>query len=67
MFRRYVGWFESDEESEWRTEVDEARYHRACQLSDLVADRRGFSDQIRADVTEARAQLKLDPDVELPF
>ena len=39
MFNRYVGWFESDEESEWRTKVDEARYHRARQLSDLVADR----------------------------
>jgi hypothetical protein len=67
MFSRYVGWFESDEESEWRTEIDEMRYHRARQLGDLVADRRGFSDQIRADVREARAQLKLDPDVELPF
>ena len=50
-----------------RTEVDEMRYRRARQLSDLVADRRGFSDQIRADVRKARALLKLDPDVELPL
>jgi hypothetical protein len=67
MFSRYVGWFESDEESEWRTEVDEARYHRARQLRDLVGDRRAFNELIREDVRKARAQLKLDPDVELPF
>jgi hypothetical protein len=33
----------------------------------LVADRRGISEQRRAGVREARAQLTLDPDVELPF
>lgn len=67
MFGLFVGWFESDEESEWRTEVDEERYHRARQLSDLVADSRAFSELIGEDVRKARAQLKLEPDVELPF
>ena len=67
LFGRYARWFESDEESEWRTEDDEALYLRTRQLSALVADRRAFSDLIREDIRRARAQLKLDPDVELRF
>jgi hypothetical protein len=67
MFARYVRWYESEEGEEWRTEVDDARYDRARRLSELVADQRAFTDEIGNDVREARAQLKLGTDVELPF
>jgi hypothetical protein len=67
MFVRYVDWFESDEELEWRTEEDEALYDRARFLSELVPDGPRFAEQIRRDVSEAREKLKLGTDVALPF
>jgi hypothetical protein len=67
MFARYIDWFESDDDLECRTEDDEALYDRARFLSELVPDRPRFAEQIRRDVGEARAQLKLGTDVALPF
>lgn len=67
MFARYVAWFESDDEMEWRTEIDDQRYKRASHLSDLVADRQAFRDLIRMNIRERRERIQLDPEVELPF
>ena len=67
MFQRYTAWFESDEESEWRDEIDEVRYHRARLLSALADAGDRFAERIAADVRRCRAALKLDPDVPLPF
>ena len=67
MFRRYIEWFESDEELEWRTDVDEARYDRVRSLIELVPDRSRFAKQIRSDVADKRQQLKLATDAALPF
>ena len=61
MFARYVAWFESDDEMEWRTEIDDQRYTRASHLSDLVADRHAFRNR------DLRERIHLDPEVELPF
>jgi hypothetical protein len=64
MFSRYVGWFKSDEESEWRTEVDEVRYHRARQLSDLARTGEGSPPdtggrQKGASTAEARPRRRV--------
>jgi hypothetical protein len=67
MFTRCIDYFESGEESEWRTEIDEIEYERTRLLSELVLDRARFRERIRDDVKQARAALKLDPDAELPF
>jgi hypothetical protein len=67
MFQRYTAWFESDEESEWRDEIDEVRYERARLLNALADARDRFAERIAADVRRCRAALKLDPDVPLPF
>jgi len=67
MFARSLSWFESDEGLEWRTDRDEARYQRVRLLSALAEDVAAFRQRIREDVYEARARLKLPPDVELPF
>jgi hypothetical protein len=67
MFDRYVSWFESGEEAEWRSDDDEPLYERARMLRDLTPDTSAFRDRIRADVTETRTLFKLDPDLELPF
>ena len=62
-----MAWFESDDEMEWRTEIDDQRYKRASHLSDLVADRQAFRDLIRMNIRERRERIQLDPEVELPF
>jgi hypothetical protein len=67
MFDRYISWFESGEEAEWRSDDDEALYERARMLRDLAPDTNAFRNRIRADVKETRTLLKLDPDLELPF
>jgi hypothetical protein len=67
MFARYVDFHESGEDLEWRTEIDDLRYRRALALSELVVDRERFRERIREDVDQARAMLKLEADVELPF
>jgi hypothetical protein len=67
MFDRYISWFESGEEAEWRSDDDEPVYERALTLRALAPDTSAFRDQIRADVRETRTLLKLDADVELPF
>jgi hypothetical protein len=67
MFSGYIEYFESGEELEWQTEIDEARYERMRVLSELVADGDRFRAQIREDVRAARSHLKLDPDAELAF
>ncbi len=67
MFARSIDYFESGEESEWRTDNDQALYDRVRSLSEVVHDRARFRRRIRDDVKQARTQLKLDPDIELPF
>ncbi len=67
MFDRYISWFESGEEAEWRSDDDEPLYERARMLRDLAPDTSAFRKRIRADVKETRTLLKLNPDVELPF
>jgi hypothetical protein len=67
MFDRYVSWFESGEEAEWRSDDDEPLYERARTLRDLAPDTSAFRDWIRADVKETRTLLKLNPELELPF
>jgi hypothetical protein len=66
MFARYLSWFES-EALELRRDDHEARYKRAQLLSALAPNVQVFRQRIRDDVYEARARLKLPPDVELPF
>ena len=67
MFDRYIGWFESDEDAEWRSDDDAPLYERARMLRDLASDASAFRDRIRADVKQTRTLLKLGPDIELPF
>jgi hypothetical protein len=67
MFDRYIRWFKSGEEAEWRSDDDEPLYERATMLRDLAGDTSAFRDRIRADVQETRTLLKLDLDPELPF
>jgi hypothetical protein len=67
LFARYTDYFESGEDAEWRTEVDEMRYQRIRLLHGLVADHEVFRDRIRDDVRQARRSLKLDPAIQLPF
>jgi hypothetical protein len=67
MFARYIAYHESGEDLEWRTEIDEMRYDRAQQLSELLSDVASFRERIRRDIEHARSQLLLGPDVELPF
>ena len=67
MFARYLAWFESDEELEWRNDHDEATYKRVQLLSALTQDLPAFRQRIREDVYEGRARLKLPQEVELPF
>jgi hypothetical protein len=67
VFAEYMEWFESDEDLEWRTEVDEEDYDRAKRLSDLAAEQPRLREQIRQDVKDARTQLKLASDMDLPF
>jgi hypothetical protein len=67
IFERYVQFFESGQEAEWRTDDDEVAYERARTLRDLAPTTNSFRDLIRGDVQAARALLKLDPCVELPF
>jgi len=67
MFARYIDYHESGEDLEWRTEIDEIRYDRARQLSELVSDGAPFRERIRKDIEQARSQLRLDHAVELPL
>jgi hypothetical protein len=67
MFERYIRWFESGEEAEWRSTDDDVVYDRVWARRDLVADMSAFRDRIRADVGQARMMLKLETDIELPF
>jgi len=67
MFARYIDYHESGKELEWRTEIDEIRYDRARQLSELVSEPASFRERVRQDIKQARSQLRLDPDIGLPF
>jgi hypothetical protein len=46
MFARHIAYFESDEEPEWRMEIDEVRYQRTGLLSEFVADRERFREHM---------------------
>ena len=67
MFERYLRWFESGEEAEWRSSDEDVVYNRVWALRDLVADVSAFRDRIRADVGQTRTMLKLETNRELPF
>jgi hypothetical protein len=67
MFDRYIAWFESGEEAEWRSDDDEPLYERARMLRDLTTNASAFRDRIRADVQETRTLLKLEPNVDVSF
>jgi hypothetical protein len=67
MFARYIEYHESGDDLECRTEIDEIRYERARQLSELVSDAAPFRERIRKDIEQARSQLRLDPAFELPL
>ena len=67
MFDRYMRWFESGEEAEWRSDDDEPLYERAGMLRDLASDTSAFRDRIHDDVQETRTLLKLDTNAALPF
>jgi hypothetical protein len=67
MLDRFITWFESGEEAEWRSDDDAPLYDRARLLRDLASDTQAFRERIRADVRETRTLLKLEPHVQLPF
>jgi hypothetical protein len=68
MFDRYISWFESGVEAEWRSDDDELLHERArILLRKLAPDTSAFRDRIRADVQETRRLHNLDLHVELPL
>jgi hypothetical protein len=67
MLRLHISQFESDQQKEWRTQVDVDRFERAQLLSALAPDHSAFCDHIRDDITAARSLLKLEPQAAVPF
>jgi len=59
MLARYMTWFESDEEREWRIEDDRVLYDRARTLTAIVDDAERFREQVARDVQSARSLLGL--------
>jgi hypothetical protein len=59
MLARYMTWFESDEEREWRIEDDRVLYDRARALTTIVDDAERFREQVARDVQSARSLLGL--------
>ena len=59
MLARYMTWFESDEEREWRIEDDRVLYDRARALTTIVDDAKRFREQVARDVQSTRSLLGL--------